>query len=474
MKHFIPLLLALTLLQPTWAYQSKKIYVNSNGKQRNMLVYTPDELPTGSPLFIVTHGMGGSSENQASHDRMYELIDTAKFVLVYPRADGDYWDISGNSDRAFIVKTIDEMAARYNINRNRVYWSGFSMGSMLLFHCMPTMLDKIAAFAPTSGIQFSEEPWNLCSKKVNVMECIAYNDNAFNYNKYHIREYMEHFAQMNQYTKYVKQTGYHTKNGTSWFDGDRELWLNEATGHEVVLYSYNYSGKGSHTPVAENSYEIWNFCKRFQLGDPMIVPPPVVTAQEFSLLISNAQSIYDATADTIYASAEPLRVALKTLVDEYAPLLADELDDYTVYSEQIEEATKALATRKTNLDNYFAARYRVKKLIDDYADNPNYNQTTLYLRMVSHYRFYDLNEKNIVKDDKLVTAAKNLNDVADSFLTEVASGMEPTTASTAAMLSTAYYDLQGRPISRPTRGGIVVEKVGHADGKVKFRKIYRR
>ena len=366
------------------------------------------------------------------------------------------------------------MAARYNINRNRVYWSGFSMGSMLIFHCMPTMLDKIAAFAPTSGIQFSEEPWNHCPKKVNVMECIAYNDNAFNYNKYHIREYMEHFAQMNQYTKYVKQTGYHTKNGTSWFDGDRELWLNEATGHEVVLYSYNYSGKGSHTPVAENSYEIWNFCKRFQLGDPMIVPPPVVTAQEFSLLMSNAQSIYEATADTIYASAEPLRAALKALIDEYAPLLADELDDYTVYSEQIEEATKALATRKTNLDNYFAARKRVKKLIDDYADNPNYNQTTLYLRMVSHYRFYDLNEKNIVKDDKLVTAAKNLNDVADSFLTEVASGMEPTTASTAAMLSTAYYDLQGRPISRPTRGGIVVEKVGHADGKVKVRKIYRR
>jgi hypothetical protein len=306
------------------------------------------------------------------------------------------------------------------------------------------------------------------------MECIAYNDNAFNYNKYHIHDYMEHMAQMNQYTKYVKQTGYHTKNGTSWFDGDRELWLNETTGHEVVLYSYNYSGKGSHTPVPENSYEIWNFCKRFQLGDPMIVPPPVVTAQEFSILMGNAQSVYDATADTIYASAEPLRVALKTLIDEYAPLLADELDDYTAYSEQLEEATKALATRKTNLDNYFAARKRVKKLIDDYADNPSYNQTTLYLRMVSHYRFYDLTEKNIVKDDKLVTAAKNLNDVADSFLTEVASGMEPTTTSTAAMLSTAYYDLQGRPISRPTRGGIVVEKVGHADGKVKVRKIYRR
>ena len=103
------------------------------------------------------------------------------------------------------------------------------------------------------------------------MECIAYNDNAFNYNKYGIRSYMENFGKMNQYTKYEKVSGYRTKNGTSWFDGDRELWLNEETKHEVVLYSYNYSGKGSHTPVAENSYEIWNFCKRFQLGDNIIV-----------------------------------------------------------------------------------------------------------------------------------------------------------------------------------------------------------
>ena len=261
--------LYLFLLLPfvsAWSYQKERINVTCGGKQRNMLVFTPDELPENSPLFITTHGMGGNSDEQSDHDKMYELVDTAKFVMVYPRADGDYWDISGTSDQNFIIKVIDEMASRYKINRKRVYWSGFSMGSMLIFHCMPNMLDRIAAFAPTSGILFSEEPWKRCAKKVNVMESIAYNDNAFTYNKYNIRGFMENMANMNRYTKYVKATGYHTKNGTSWFDGDRELWLNEETGHEVVLYSYNYSGKGSHTPVAENSYEIWNWCKRFELN----------------------------------------------------------------------------------------------------------------------------------------------------------------------------------------------------------------
>lgn len=292
-KHCILCLIMLATMTSAWGYQKERIYVNSGGKQRNMLVFVPDELPDNSPLFITTHGMGGNSDEQSEHDKMYELIDTAKFVMVYPRADGDYWDISGTTDQNFIIKVIDEMASRYNINRKRVYWSGFSMGSMLIFHCMPNMLDKIAAFAPTSGIQFSEEPWKKCAWKVNVMECIAYNDNAFTYNKYNIRGYMENMANMNRYTKYEKISGYHTGNGTSWFDGDRELWLNEKTGHEVVLYSYNYSGKGSHTPVAENSYEIWNWCKRFELT-PMT---PETSTQGESETVH-----FEATAENVWTA----------------------------------------------------------------------------------------------------------------------------------------------------------------------------
>lgn len=321
MKKFILYLLLLLPFMSAWGYQKERIYITSGGKQRNMLVFTPDELPDSSPLFITTHGMGGNSDEQSEHDKMYELIDTAKFVMCYPKADGDYWDISGTTDQNFIIKVIDEMASRYKINRKRVYWSGFSMGSMLIFHCMPNMLGKIAAFAPTSGIQFSEEPWKKCTLKVNVMECIAYNDNAFTYNKYNIRGYMENMANMNRYTKYEKQTGYHTGNGTSWFDGDRELWLDEKTGHEVVLYSYNYSGKGSHTPVAENSYEIWNWCKRFELtpntpenstrgGDETVhfeaTAENVWTAGPTSGIASGSDIIFDGMKVSIGLTGDPV------------------------------------------------------------------------------------------------------------------------------------------------------------------------
>ena len=48
------LFLILLLLLPVasmWGYKMQKIYITHSGKQRSMLVYTPDKLPDNSPLF---------------------------------------------------------------------------------------------------------------------------------------------------------------------------------------------------------------------------------------------------------------------------------------------------------------------------------------------------------------------------------------------------------------------------------------
>ena len=153
MRHlFFTFVLALLTVTQASAYQKESINITVNGKQRNMVVFTPDVLPAKSPLFIVTHGMNQDPEYQYGSDKMYEMIDTAKFVVTYLRSDGNTWDTGGTKDQNFVISTIDEMASRYDIDRDRVYWSGFSMGSMLIHHCIANMQGKIAAFAPTSGI----------------------------------------------------------------------------------------------------------------------------------------------------------------------------------------------------------------------------------------------------------------------------------------------------------------------------------
>ena len=246
------------------AYKKQSIDITVNNKKRNMVVFTPNKFPDKSPLFIVTHGMNQDPEYQYGSDKMYEMIDTAKFVITYLRSDGNTWDVWGSGDQTFVIKAIDEMATRFNIDRERVYWTGFSMGSMLLHHCIGNMQDKIAAFAPTSGIMQDATPWNNCKKPVNLLEVIAYADGTFKYEQFGIHSYIENYAKHDKHTSYTKTTGYKPIS-SSWFDGDLEKWTGGANGGEVWLYSYN---SGGHWPMDLNRHLIWNFCKRFSLNMP--------------------------------------------------------------------------------------------------------------------------------------------------------------------------------------------------------------
>lgn len=266
MKRTLLSLASLLLVLQATAYKKQEINISVNGQQRNMVVYVPSSLPAKSPLFIVTHGMNQNPEYQSGADKMYEMIDTAKFVITYLRSNGNTWDIGGTNDQTFVSKTIDEMASRYDIDTDRVYWSGFSMGSMLIHHCIANMQDKIAAFAPTSGIQFSEQPWNNCKKPVNLLECIAYGDDVFGYEQYGIHDYIENYAKHDKHPNYSKTTGYKPIS-SSWYNGDLEKWSGGPNGGEVWLYSYN---NGGHWPMDLNRHLIWNFCKRFYRNMPHV------------------------------------------------------------------------------------------------------------------------------------------------------------------------------------------------------------
>ena len=274
LKLFTTILLLCTIFQ-SYAYKKQSINVNVNGQTRSMVVFTPNSLPENSPLFIVTHGMNQDPEYQLGADRMYELIDTAKFVIAYLAGIDKSWDTGGTRDLNFVSKTIEEMVTKYNIDTNRVYWSGFSMGSALIYHGMADMLDKIAAFAPTSGIAFGGKEWQRCSKPVNVIHCHAYGDDVFKYDEWNIRDYVKSLAEELDECKTYKMTkNYRTLGGNT---GDREIWSEGKNGTMVELFSYNANW---HNPSSGNSKEIWNFCKRYSL-DPNIpnvkILSPLVT-----------------------------------------------------------------------------------------------------------------------------------------------------------------------------------------------------
>lgn len=301
------LLIVFTLVLSTLclhAYKKESIDIVVNGQKRNMVVFTPNATQSNMPLMIVTHGMNQNPEYQYDSDKLYNLIDTAKFVVAYLRSDGNTWDISGTKDQNFVLQTIDEMKTRHKINTNRVYWSGFSMGSMLMYHCMPNVQDKIAAFAPTSGILHGSQPWTKCKKPVNLIHCHAYDDDVFKYNDYKIHDYVENMAKMNEFTTYIKLENY---NPGSWFTGDKEVWSNDKNGSVVILFSYK---NGGHWPTEGNAKEIWNFCKQFSFK---------TIAEEYQEVYNKASDLIIEWKDTPEMTEKTVYTTLKNALTTYAP-----------------------------------------------------------------------------------------------------------------------------------------------------------
>ena len=315
------LLLLLTLcamsMLNAFSYEKDSLFINVNNVRRNFILFTPNNVEEDLPLMVVTHGMNQDATYQYSGDCFWQIIDKERFIVVYPNSNGGTWDTGGNGEYDFINQTIDYIDNKYKIDRNRLYWSGFSMGSMLIYHSIGKEIAKqFAAFAPTSGIQFSEEPWKERKDPVNLIHCHGYDDEVFAYNsldwryQYSIRDYVTHFAvDLNKANNYKKTTNYYPdKSGRcGWVNGDKEEWTGGPDGGEVELLSVNGHG---HWPTVAFRDEIWNFCKRFSL---------ISLADQYLSLYTKASELVSEWKDTPDATSSSTYTMLARMLETYAP-----------------------------------------------------------------------------------------------------------------------------------------------------------
>lgn len=304
-RLFTILICAMACVLSMHAYKQVNLTIKVNGTNRTMIVYTPNTVSKNMPLMIVTHGMNQDAGYQASCDHMYELIDKEKFIIAYLNGIDRTWDTGGTRDRNFVSQTIEEMYNKYTINKNRVYWSGFSMGSAFIYSSMADMLDKIAAFAPTSGIAFGGKEFMKCKKPVNVIHCHAYGDDVFKYNDWDIRGYVTSLAKdLDKCKDYKKTANYRTPGGNT---GDKEVWSNGENGTTVELFSYNANW---HNPSTGNSQEIWNFCKQFSLQ---------TLEEEYQAVYEKAQDLIFDWKDTPNMASTNYYINMEKALEKYSP-----------------------------------------------------------------------------------------------------------------------------------------------------------
>lgn len=224
---------------------------------RDYIIYVPKNLGSQRPLLISCHGMNQDAAYQKGMLQIESIADTAKFVTVFPNGINKGWDISGDRDLRFVQAIIDEMVAKYDIDRNRVYLSGFSMGGMFTYHAMNRIADKIAAFAPISGYPMGGGVYT-SSRPVPIIHTHGTTDDVVGFGG--VSGILAGWVKRNgcpstPITVKPYRVGHITKH--TWGPGEN--------GVEVVLLELANKGHWISNDVVLTGEEIWNFCKRYSL-----------------------------------------------------------------------------------------------------------------------------------------------------------------------------------------------------------------
>ena len=269
------LLMVLCLQMAAQTWEEVKVGTST----RKTLTYVPKNVEKSPALVISLHGMNQDPEYQQKQTQWNALADTEGFIVTYPLGNNRMWDTGGTGDVKFVEAIMKDMELKHNVDRNRIYLSGFSMGSWLGYHCLETLGDKIAAFGPVSGVDIGKQP--RANRKVPIMHIHGTGDDVFKYtgDPHHmaggypsIEEYVKKWAAYEGCDTSNPQVIRPYPAGRKTANDTRTIYNNVNDDVEVNLISID--GKGhwhSNEPNGVNSTrELWNFFKRHQLNQASV------------------------------------------------------------------------------------------------------------------------------------------------------------------------------------------------------------
>lgn len=122
---------------------------------RTYHVKEPDEWDgvTSLPVLLHFHGWMRTGALPVQHARISGATRRRGVLLLAPNGphrSWDFWD-SSTDDVAFAAQVIEDAAARYPIDRSRIYISGYSYGSAMAWRYVCENGDEVAALLAVSG-----------------------------------------------------------------------------------------------------------------------------------------------------------------------------------------------------------------------------------------------------------------------------------------------------------------------------------
>ena len=263
---------------------------DSNTREYQLYIPSSYSENSLSPLMFNFHGGNGTSQGQIAISDMRDLADENNFILVYPQAIADptddgslNWIFKGDSDHDdiyFIDALISELSEEYQIDLERVYVCGYSLGGEFVYELLCRLNNKIAAgvaVARTMG-QYQYENCNP-QHPTAIMTILGTEDYESNYNgvvydgiTYYIsaddtHQYWVDFNNTENDPNETELPNYNNTDGTTvtkrvWENGDSCVVVSEL---RVNGGGHDWPGSFGNMDINSDT-EIWNFVSNFSVN----------------------------------------------------------------------------------------------------------------------------------------------------------------------------------------------------------------
>jgi polyhydroxybutyrate depolymerase len=206
-KKILVIVLAIVIGVPVALYLVARVYfriadktngtIDTSGVARRYLLYVPKsyDRTKPTPLVISLHPAATWPSIQMNISRWNDLADEHGFIVVYPEGIGAFFggvdpgpqiwpmdpDYLGREVK-FFSDLIDKLESVYNIDPNRVYVNGMSIGGGMAFALSCKLPDRIAAIGAVAPALLLS--WDQCTgtKPVPTVEFHGTADKAAPYN----------------------------------------------------------------------------------------------------------------------------------------------------------------------------------------------------------------------------------------------------------------------------------------------------
>ena len=148
------------------------------------------------PVVFVLHGFGADAELQETFVfRFTRQIESQQFLLVLPNGTTNsngqrFWNAtdaccdgfgSGVDDVGYLMGLLDELEAGYNIDSERVYFTGHSNGGFMSFRMACERPERIAAIMPLAGSTWLDPADCTSGAPVSVLDIHGTEDDSVPY-----------------------------------------------------------------------------------------------------------------------------------------------------------------------------------------------------------------------------------------------------------------------------------------------------